>query len=86
MSSYNYAHMSIPEKQKERYLTFVDDYLNFIGEIPGSHYRKELDNVYRKAQKALGKDVAIENEEMTARDFAKERRKILKEEKKAEKN
>ena len=86
MSSYNYAHMSIPEKQKERYLTFVDDYLNFIGEIPESHYRKELDNVYRKAQKALGKDVAIENEEMTARDFAKERRKILKEEKKAEKN
>ena len=85
MSSYNYAHMSIPEKQKERYLTFVDDYLNFIGEIPESHYRKELDNVYRKAQKALGKDVAIEDEDMTTRDFAKERRKILKEEKKAEK-
>lgn len=85
MSSYNYAHLSVPEKQKERYLTFVDDYLNLIGEIPESHYRKELDNVYRKVQKALGKDVAIEDENMTERDFEKERRKILKEEKKAAK-
>ena len=83
MSSYNYAHMSVPEKQKERYLTFVDDYLNFVGEIPQSHYRKELDNVYRKAQKALGKDVTVENEDMTEKDFAKERRKIVKEEKKS---
>lgn len=83
MSSYNYANMSVPEKQKERYLTFVDDYLNFVGEIPQSHYRKELDNVYRKAQKALGKDVAVENEDMTEKDFAKERRKIVKEEKKS---
>ena len=85
MSSYNFAHMSIPDKQKERYLTFVDDYLNFIGEIPESHYRKELDNVYRKVQKALGKDVAIENEDMSVRDFAKERKRIQKEEKKAAK-
>ena len=34
---------------------FVDDYFNFIGEIPESHYRKELDAVYNKAQRALGK-------------------------------
>ena len=86
MSSFKYADMSIPEKQKERYLTFVDDYLNFIGEIPESHYRKELDNVYRKVQKALGKDIAVENEEMTEKDFAKERRKVIKEEKKAKNN
>jgi outer membrane protein assembly factor BamD len=85
MSSYKFAHMSVPEKQKERYLTFVDDYLNFIGEIPQSHYRKELDMVYRRAQKALGKEVAVDNEDMTEKDFAKERRKLLKEEKKGEK-
>ncbi len=85
MSSYNYAHMSIPEKQKERYLTFVDDYLNFIGEIPQSHYRKELDTVYRKAQKALGRDITIEDDEMSEKDFAKERRKLLREEKKVAK-
>ena len=85
MSSYNFAHMSVPDKQKERYLTFVDDYLNFISEIPQSHFRRELDNIYRKAQKALGKEVA-EVDEMSAKDFAKERKKILKEEKKAKKN
>lgn len=56
MSSYNYAHLSVPEKQKERYLTFIDDYFNFIGELPDSHYRRELDSVYRKAQRALGKN------------------------------
>ena len=55
MSSYKYAYLSVPEKQKDRYLTFVDDYFNFIGELPDSHYRKELDAVYRKAQHALGK-------------------------------
>ncbi len=85
MSSYKFAHNSITSKQKERFLTFVDDYFNFIGELPESHYRKELDNVYRKAQKALGRDVAPADEEMTEKDFAKERRKLLKEAKKVEK-
>ena len=87
MSSFNYAQNSVKTKQKERYLTFVDDYLNFIGEIPLSHYRRELDNAYRKAQKALGKDVVVDLEDMTEKDFAKERRKALKEERKnAKKN
>ncbi len=85
MSSYKFAHNSIVEKQKERYLTFVDDYYNFIGEIPESHYRKELDNIYRRAQRALGRDVAAADEEMTERGFAKERKKLVKESKKSEK-
>ena len=55
MSSYKYAFMSVPEKQKERYLVFVDDYLNFVGEYPESDYRHELDGLYRKVQKFLGK-------------------------------
>ena len=88
MSSYKYASLSIPEKQRERYLTFVDDYYNFIGEMPESHYRSELDNVYRKAQRALGRNVALDEEtgEMTERDFAKERRKLLREERKSKEN
>ena len=86
MSSYKYAHLSVPEKQKERYLTFVDDYYNFIGEIPDSHYRKELDSVYKKAQKALGRhSVETDDAEMSEKDFARERKKIQKEAKKAEK-
>lgn len=81
MSSYKYAQLSVPAKQKERYLTFVDDYYNFIGEIPDSHYRKELDSVYQKAQKALGKTVVEtdDDKEMSEKDFEKERKKLLKE-------
>jgi outer membrane protein assembly factor BamD len=63
MSSYKYASLSVPAKQKERYLSFVDDYFNFIGEMPESRYRKELDNVYAKAQKAMGKQTPIAVEE-----------------------
>lgn len=55
MSSYKYAYLSVPAKQKERYLTFVDDYLNFVGELPDSRYRKELDSIYARVQRILGK-------------------------------
>lgn len=86
MASFKYANMSVPEKQKERYLSFVDDYYNFIGELPDSKYRKELDVVYRRSQRALGRQgVQTESDEMTEKDFARERRKVLKESKKTEK-
>ena len=51
MSSYNYALNSVPAKQKERYMVFMDDYLNFVGEFPNSKYRKELDRLYEKVKK-----------------------------------
>lgn len=86
MSSYKYAYLSVPAKQKERYLTFMDDYYNFIGEIPDSHYRKELDTIYQRAQRALGRhSVETDSSDMTEKDFAKERRKIQKAAKKSEK-
>lgn len=50
MSSYKYAQLSVPEKQKERYLVFQDDYLNFVGEFPESSHRKELDALYNKVK------------------------------------
>lgn len=87
MSSYKYAYLSIPAKQKERYLVFMDDYYNFIGEIPESHYRKELDTMYHRTQKALGRNsVETDSAEMTEKDFAKERRKVQKAARKSEKN
>ena len=64
ISSYKYASLSVPDKQKERYLTFVDDYFNFVGELPDSRYRRELDIVYRRAQRALGKNVAIDDDDL----------------------
>jgi outer membrane protein assembly factor BamD len=42
--------MSVKNKQHERFLVFLDDYYNFIGEYPDSHYRKELDNLYARAK------------------------------------
>ncbi|MBQ7195632.1 MAG: outer membrane protein assembly factor BamD [Bacteroidales bacterium] len=51
MSSYKFAQMSVPEKQRERMLIFFDDYLNFIGEYPESVHRHELDTIYKRAQK-----------------------------------
>jgi len=79
MSSYKFANLSIESRQKERYLTFVDDYYNFIGEIPESPYRKELDVLYKRAQKALGRYTGAEEDlEAKEKDFEKERKKILK--------
>lgn len=79
MSSYKYALLSVPEKQKERYLAFVDDYFNFVGEYPESQFRKELDAVYGKSQKALGKTTRhVVDEKMKEKDFARERKKLQK--------
>lgn len=86
MSSYKYAYLSVPAKQKERYLIFIDDYLNFVGEIPQSHYRKELDLVYRRAQKVLGRySVEVDDIDMSERQFARERKKLQKQDVKSKK-
>ena len=79
MSSYKYAKNSVPEKQKERYMEFMDDYLNFIGELPDSPYCKELNAMYLRAQRAIGKAVGeSDTDKMKDRDFEKERRELLK--------
>ena len=77
MASYHYARMSVQTKQKERYLMFVDDYLNFIGEYPDSKYRRELDVMNRRCQRALGRyDGADEELELKAKDFERERKEM----------
>lgn len=83
-SSYKYAQLSIPEKQKERYLTFIDDYLNFVGEYEASPYRREMDVLYKRAQKALGRYTGPDDEEDSAsdKDFEKERKLLRSEEEK----
>ena len=87
MSSYKYALHSVTVKQKERYLAFVDDYYNFVGEFPESDYRKELDAVYAKAQKALGKHgVQTADSDRSEKDFARERAKLQKQKEKAAKD
>lgn len=77
MSSYKYASLSVPAKQKERYLIFIDDYLNFVGEIPDSQYRKELDLVYKRVQKIMGRYTSTGTEkDMNERQFDRARKKI----------
>lgn len=70
MASFKYADLSYLEKQKERFLLFVDDYLNFVGEFPESDYRRELDSHYRRAQRFLGRNtsIAAEPEETEAEE------------------
>ena len=50
MASYKYASLSVPSKQKERFLVFYDDYFNYIGEYPDTDRRKELEKLYTKAK------------------------------------
>ena len=54
-AKYQFAQNSIPAKQKERFLTLIDEYYNFISEFPESHYRKELDSMFKKAQEVTNK-------------------------------
>jgi len=62
MSSYHYARLSVPAKQRERYLVFLDDYLNFVGEYPDSHYMRELEVIHKRALKALGRFTGSDEE------------------------
>ena len=62
MASYRYALNSVPEKRHDRYLTFQDDYFTFIGEYPDSPYRHELEVMYKRSQKALGKFTGSDEE------------------------
>lgn len=55
LSSYKYAYNSIPQKARERYVIFTDDYFSFITEYPDSKHRKELDALATKVQKILDK-------------------------------
>ena len=63
MSSYKYALNSVPSKQRERYMTFVDDSFNIISEFPENVHRKELDGLYAKAQKYISTSQPAETED-----------------------
>ncbi len=86
MASYRYARNSVLAKQRERYLTFVDDYFDFIGECPESHYRREVDVMYKRSQKALGREAVLDAEiNQKEKEFEKEHKafeKALKQEQK----
>lgn len=81
MSSYRYAKMSVAARQRERYMVFIDDYLNFAGEYAESRYRRELGAMYARAQKSLGKFVGeAELLEGREKEFERTRREAEKRE------
>lgn len=51
LSSYKFAYHSVKERQKERYMDFVDDYYLFVSEFPESKFRGELDDCFAKCEK-----------------------------------
>jgi len=53
MSAYKYAENSVADKKHERYLSFVDDYYNFVSEFPESKHRRELDNIYERVNRIV---------------------------------
>lgn len=66
LSSYKYADLSVPEKQKERFMTFIDDYYNFVGEFPAVKERKELDGYFAKANRIVGMKVELDSAQVAA--------------------
>lgn len=52
-SLFQYAELSLPAKQKERYQATLDDYYSFMEEFPKSEYSKEVSNIYDKTNKFL---------------------------------
>lgn len=83
-SSYKYAQLSIASKQRDRYLTFMDDYLNFVSENPQSKYSKELKTLYNRVQKVLGHYTGTdEDADVKEKVFEKERKAAEKADKKS---
>ncbi len=66
LSSFKYADNSIKERQKERFMTYIDDYYNFVGEYPSSPDRKLLDRYFARAQKYVGINVGLDSSQLAA--------------------
>ncbi len=62
LSSFKYADNSVNTKQRERFLTFVDDYYNFAAEYPESTMLEDLEPLFNRAQRRLGKNVEVAEE------------------------
>jgi len=57
-SNYKYAANSVSYRQRERFLVVIDEYYNFISEYPESKYSRELEGMFRRAQRATARSDA----------------------------
>lgn len=63
-SYYNYAKNSIPERQKERYATVLDEYLDFADHYPNSKLKDDAEKFYTLAQNNIK---TLDNEQIKAK-------------------
>jgi outer membrane protein assembly factor BamD len=61
---YNYAKNSIPERQKERYATVLDEYLDFADHYPNSKLKVDAEKFYTLAQNNIK---TLDNEQIKAK-------------------
>ena len=52
-SLFQYAELSMADKQKSRYQDTLDDYYSFMEEYPESQYAKDVRAIYQKTDKYL---------------------------------
>ena len=52
-SLFQYAELSLVNKQKERYQATLDDYYSFMEEFPKSTYLKDVNGIFQKTNKFL---------------------------------
>ena len=54
-SSYEYAHNSLQDRQRDRYLDMMDYYLSYISEYPEGKYARELGRLNENAKRFLAR-------------------------------
>lgn len=59
-SLFQYAELSLPNKQKERYQAALDDYYSFMEEFPKSTYEKDVTGIFQKTNRYLKSGTAPE--------------------------
>lgn len=56
-AQYNFARLSLPQLQEERYRETARMYLEFIDKFPETSYKKEADDIYEESTEQLNKIV-----------------------------
>jgi len=62
-SSYEYAKVSVPQSQQERYEQTVEDCTNFLGQFPDSQYKEKATQMKTEAEQQLAKFKKLQHEQ-----------------------
>lgn len=54
-SSYELARYSVPERQRDRYQSVIDEYYNIISEYPETKHKEKVNDMHQEALNFLGK-------------------------------